>query len=120
VRRIIEASAKDGKVAGTVAVTASSAALACGVCCVLPFALPPAVLGTVGGVLAFFESAYSWMKWVAVLAVSAGWAWVLLQSIQPHRRPAKSTLTVMAFATVAVMLALMWPIFEEPIIALLR
>jgi len=27
---------------------------------------------------------------------------------------------VMAFATVAMMLALMWAIFEEPIIALLR
>ena len=115
-----EASAKDGKIAGTVAATASSAALACGVCCVLPFALPAATVGTLGGVFAFFESAYSWMRWVAVMAVAAGWAWVLLQSARAGQRAAKSTLVVMAFATLAMVLGLMWPMFEEPLTRMLR
>jgi hypothetical protein len=111
-----EASAKDSKVAGTVAATASAAALACGVCCVLPFALPAALLGTFGSAFAFFESAFPWMRWAAVLSVAAGWLWVLLQSNRNGRRPAKSTLAVMALATVAMLIALMWPIFEGPLV----
>lgn len=115
-----EAPAKDSKVAGTVAVTASVTAIACGVCCVLPFTLPAAALGMIGGLLAFFESAFRWVRWAAVLAVGAGWVWVLLQFNQTRRRPAKSTLTIMTLATVALMLALMWPMLEGPLIRLLR
>jgi hypothetical protein len=119
-RRMSHASVKDSKVVGTVATTASVAALTCGVCCVLPFALPATLLGALGGTFAFFESAFPWMRWAAVLSVAAGWAWVLLQSIQTALRPAKSTLMIMGLATIATVLALMWPMFEGPLIRLLR
>lgn len=115
-----ETVANDSKVPSAVAATASLAAVACGVCCVLPFALPAALAGTLGGVFAFFESAFPWMRWAAILSVSAGWLWVLWQSMQTGRRPARSTLLVMSFATVALAVAMVWPMFEGPLIRLLR
>lgn len=115
-----EATTKDSKVPGAVAATASLAAVTCGVCCVLPFALPAALAGTLGGVFAFFESAFPWMRWAAILAVMAGWLWVLWQSLRTGKRPARSTLLVMMFATIALAVAMMWPLLEEPIIRLLR
>ena len=115
-----ETTTNDSKVPGAVAATASLAAVACGVCCVLPFALPAALAGTLGGVFAFFESAFPWMRWAAILAVSAGWLWVLWQSTQTRKRPALSTLLVMLFSTVALVVAMMWPLFEDPLVRLLR
>lgn len=115
-----ETAAPDNKGVATVAATASTAAVACAVCCVLPFALPAALLGTFGGVFAFFERAYPWMKIAAVLAVAAGWLWLLVQSMRTHRRPARSTLIIMTFATAAMTIALLWPTFEDSIISALR
>jgi len=108
------------RTAGAVAATASTAALACGVCCVLPFALPAVMLGSVGGVLAWFIEAHRWMTPVAVLAVLAGWAWVGYQSHRSGRRPAKATLVIMALATIVMALALLWPSFERTITMALR
>ena len=110
----------DKKAASAVAITASGAALACGICCVLPFALPAALLGTFGGVLAIFASAYRWLTPIAVFAVASGWLWVLHQSRSTRRRQARPTLSVMTLATIAMLLALAWPMFEEPLIAMLR
>lgn len=109
-----------GKTAGAVAVTASTAALACGVCCVLPFALPAAMLASVGGVLAWFADAYRWLVPIAVLAVAAGWLWIGWQSWSTKRRPARRTLVVMAFATAMMVIALLWPAFEPILIQLVR
>jgi cytochrome bd-type quinol oxidase subunit 1 len=110
----------DSKAAGAVAVTASSAALACGVCCVLPFALPAAMLTSLGGVFAWFADVYRWMVPLAVLAVAAGWLWVGWQSWSIKRQPARRTLVVMAFATAMMVLALLWPAFEPFILQLVR
>ena len=85
-----EARASGNKAAGVVAVTASTAALACGVCCVLPFALPAAILGSVGGVLAWFADFYRWLAPVALVAVTAGWTWVGYQSWRSRRSPCTS------------------------------
>ena len=115
-----EASAKDSKAVGAVAATASAGALACGVCCILPFALPAALVGSLGGVFAFFEEAFPWMRWAAILSVAAGWLWVLGQSWSTRRRPARSTLITMTFATAAMVIALMWPMFEKPLVGLVR
>ena len=115
-----EPAAKGSKVPVAAAATASAAALACGVCCVLPFALPAALAGTLGGVFALSESAFPWMRWAAIVAVMVGWLWVLSQSLQTGKRPARSTLAVMAFATVALAVAVKWPMFEGPLIRLLR
>ena len=41
------------RAASAIAITAASGAVACGACCVLPFALPAAMLAGFGGLLAF-------------------------------------------------------------------
>jgi hypothetical protein len=115
-----EAKPKGNRAVGAVAATASVTALACGVCCVLPFAIPAAMLGSVGGILAWFSRAYGWLTPVACAAVIAGWLWVAYQSRRSGKRPARSTLLIMAFATVMMVLAYMWPMFEGPFGALLR
>ena len=48
----------------------STTALACGVCCVMPFVLPAAVLALGGGVLAWFASSYRLMTYLSVAAVA--------------------------------------------------
>ena len=111
---------QDNRAVGAVAATASVAALACGVCCVLPLAIPAAMLGSLGGVIAWFSHAYSWMTPVAIIAVIAGWLWVAYQSRQSGKRPARATLIIMVFATLMMMLAYMWPMIEGPIGSLLR
>jgi hypothetical protein len=108
------------KIAGTAAALAATGALACGACCVLPFALPAAMLGVSGGVLAWFGSMKPLMTLVALVAVVVAWAWVALQTIRTHRRPARAMLLTMAAATVLLAAALAWPLFERPLLALLR
>ncbi|ODT43322.1 MAG: hypothetical protein ABS59_23850 [Methylobacterium sp. SCN 67-24] len=115
-----ETRASGNRAAGAVAVTASTAALACGVCCVLPFAVPAVMLGSVGGVVSWFANAYSWLTPIAVLAVVAGWLWIAYQSYSTRRRPARLTLTMMGFATLMMGLALMWPHIEPIAISLVR
>lgn len=112
--------ARDNRAVGTIAATASMAALACGVCCVLPLAIPAAMLGMFGAMIAWFAHAYSWLTPIAVAAVITGWLWVAGQSWRSGKRPAKATLLIMAFATVMMVLAYLWPIFEGPIAGLLR
>jgi len=53
----------------------STTSLACGVCCVLPFALPAAVLTLGGGVLAWFASAYRLMTYLSPLRQVDGYGW---------------------------------------------
>lgn len=108
------------KAAGAVAVTASTAAVACGVCCVLPLALPAVMLASVGGTLALFANAYRWLVPVAMLAVTAGWLWTGWQSLSTKRRPARRTLVLMLFATGMMAIALLWPNIEPVLIAMLR
>ena len=114
----IENKAKRSKLGPAVALV-STTALACGICCVLPFALPAAALALGGSVLAWFANAYTLMTYVAVLAVAAGWIWVAMQSTRTRKRPARATLTTMIGASVILGLALLWPKAEETIISLL-
>lgn len=115
-----DAKPQNDRAVGAVAATASTAALACGVCCVLPLAIPAAMLGSVGGVLAWFASAHRWITPLAIIAVIAGWIWVAYQSRQTRKRPARATLGIMAFATAMMVLAYMWPLLEGPIANMLR
>ena len=111
-----DAAENNNKVAGT----ASTAAVACAVCCVLPLALPAATLATVGGTLALFAGAYRWLAPLAVLAVVAAWIWVGYQSRTSRKRPARSTLVIMVIATAMMVLAMLWPLIESSIVAVLR
>ena|SRR5438477_7490909 len=113
-----EGSGKRNKLGPAVAIV-STTALACGVCCVLPFALPAAILAVGGGVLAWFASAYRLMTYLSVAAVAGGWIWVAIQSARTRKMPARTTLTTMIGATVILLLALLWPKAEGVIVSML-
>ena len=115
-----ETAEQDNRVVGAVAAATSVTALACGGCCVLPLAIPAAMLGSFGAVIAWFADAYAWLTPIAIAAVVAGWLWVAVQSRRSGKRPARATLVVMLVATVMTALACLWPLFEETVEGLLR
>jgi hypothetical protein len=86
----------------------------------LPFALPAAVLAVSGGVLGWLAKATPWAMSIASFAVLAGWTWVVLQTVQTKRLPARSTLLTVGFATLVFAAATVWGHFERDIIHLLR
>jgi uncharacterized membrane protein YozB (DUF420 family) len=106
-------------VRGTAAITAAGA-VACGVCCVLPFALPPALLAASGGVIAWFGSLKPWVTAIAFVAVLGGWLWVAQQTERTRRRPARATLLTMSMSTFLMLAALAWPTLEKPLLHLIR
>lgn len=97
------------------AVTASTAIVACGICCALPFVVPVAMLASAGGILAWFSESSNWLMAVAVAAVASGWIWTGLQSWRARRRPSRSTLWVLSLATVTMAAAWAWPLVEAMI-----
>ena len=108
------------RVAGGAAAVVALGAIACGVCCVLPFALPAAILATSGGVLAWFAGAHGWMTALAAAAVAAAWLWTGLPTFRTRRRPARSTLLTLAIATAILALAVAWPRIEPIVVAWLK
>lgn len=110
----------DGKIPATAATTASLAAVACGVCCTLPFALPAVLAGALGGVFAFFDAAFPWMRGAAIVLVAFGWVSVGWQSFRAGRRPARATMLVMGAASLALSAAIWWPRIENPLLELVR
>lgn len=108
------------KAAGVTAVTLSTGAVACGVCCVLPFALPATVLANTGTLLAWLVSAHVWVTLLAIASVVGAWAWIAWQSRRTGRRPAISTLVMMTASTLLLTIAMLWPLIEKPLIGILR
>lgn len=108
------------QVAGITAATLATGAAACAACCVLPFALPAAVLASAGGLIAVFEHAYRWMTSLATLVVIATWAWLAWQNMRGHRKPSASTVYIMFLASGIVAIAQLWPLIERPVIQALR
>lgn len=106
--------------ASTAATTTAIGAIACGVCCVLPFALPAVALAGTGGVIAWFGQAFWGALYSAGVLVTIAWAWVAVSSIRTRRRPAPSTIRAMLVATVALGVALIWPTLEPHILRALR
>lgn len=104
---------------GTAAITAASA-LACGICCVLPFALPPVLLAASGGVIAWFGSLKPWVTAIAVVAVVGGWIWVAQQSVRLRQRPAQATVITMSLATFLMLAAVAWPSLEKPLVQMIQ
>jgi len=100
--------------------TAAAGALACAACCVLPFALPAAVLASFGGVLAWVDHIHIWVTRFAIVAVVVAWGWIIGQSAKARRMPAATTLYVMLAATALAGTALAWPLLEKPIIRALK
>jgi hypothetical protein len=108
------------KAAGVTAVTLATGAVACGVCCVLPFALPAAVLASTGSLLAMFVKMHLWVTILAILSVAGAWGWIVWQMRRTSRKPALSTLFMMGAATVLLTVAVLWPLLEKPLIRVLR
>jgi hypothetical protein len=59
--------------ASAAAATVAVGAVACGVCCVLPSALPGVVLASSGGVLAAFAQAFWGALYLATVMVGGAW-----------------------------------------------
>ncbi len=81
--------------ASAAAATVAVGAVACGVCCVLPFALPAVMLASSGGVLAVFAQAFWGALYLATVMVGGAWLWVFADTRRTGRRPNRSTLTMM-------------------------
>jgi hypothetical protein len=108
------------KAAGVTAVTLSTGAVACGVCCILPLALPATILASTGAWLAWFVSVHVWVTVLAILSVVGAWGWIAWQSRRTGLRPAKSTLVMMTAATISLTIAVLWPLLEKPLVHVLR
>jgi hypothetical protein len=108
------------KAAGLTALTLSTGAVACGVCCVLPFALPAAVLASTGSLLVMFVKMHVWVTILAILSVAGAWGWIAWQTRRTRRKPATSTLFMMGASTVLLTVAVLWPLLERPLIRMLR
>jgi hypothetical protein len=94
------------RAASVAAVTTAVGAVACGVCCVLPFALPVFAAASAGGALAWIGRAHGIMTVAASTIVVAAWISVGLQSGRARRRPASTTLYAMTLATGVLSLAI--------------
>jgi hypothetical protein len=105
-----------GNTPARVALVCAGMAAACGPACVAPMVLPSIVLAGTGTILAWLADSHSWMTALAAVSVAAAWAWIWLQSRKSGRRPNKSTTYTVGVATVLALLALAWPLFEEPLI----
>lgn len=101
--------------AAKAAVIAAGTAAACTACCVLPFTLPAIVLANIGGILTVLDHAHGWMTWLAIAAVAAAWVWIGRQSLRARVRPTTSTLAVMGFASIVMMLAASWPLLKPAV-----
>ena len=108
------------RLASTAATTTAIGAIACGVCCVLPFAPPAVALAGTGGVIAWFGQAFWGALYTAGALVTLAWTWVAVITFRTKRRPAPSTLRAMLMATVALGVALIWPALEPHIRRALR
>ncbi len=108
------------RLASTAATTTAIGAIACGICCVLPFALPAVALAGTGGVIAWFGQAFWGALYTAGALVTLAWTWVAVITFRTKRRPAPSTLRAMLMATVALGVALIWPTLEPHILRALR
>jgi hypothetical protein len=107
---------RGAKAAGLTAVTLATGAVACGACCVLPFALPAATLAGTGSILALLANAHAWVTGLAILAVIGAWSWVAWQTVRTRRSPAVSTLCVMLVATALLAIAVLWPAFDPHLV----
>lgn len=95
-------------------------AIACGVCCLLPFALPAVAATSAGAFIAAFGATYWWAVTIAVGLAVVGWGWIAWQSIQTGKRAHPNTVRAMLTATVVLGFALSWRYVERYIIGWLK
>jgi cytochrome bd-type quinol oxidase subunit 2 len=108
------------RAASVAALTTAAGAVACGVCCVVSFALPAVAAAGAGGTLAWVGRAHGTMTLIASAIVVAAWISVGFQSRRARKRPASTTLYAIVIATAILALAIVWPRIEPYLIDLLR
>ena len=83
------------RAASTAAARIAVGAVACSVCCVLPFALPAAVIASSGGVLAVLAQAFWGALYLAMVMVGGAWLWVFADTRRAGKGvPNRSTLAM--------------------------
>jgi hypothetical protein len=102
------------------ALTVAAGAVVCGICCVLPFALPAVALASAGGIIASLGAVQFWATVLAASIVAAAWIWIVVQSVNAKAKPARSTLYMMGIATAVLLLALLWSRIEPLIVHALK
>jgi hypothetical protein len=115
-RRTILGTTEPERAASVAALTTATGAVVCGVCCVLPFAFPAVAVAGTGSVLAWFAEAHWWATGLAVVIVGGAWIAVAIQAGHARARPSRATLYMMALATAALLLAVLWPRIEPHVI----
>jgi hypothetical protein len=113
-------SARESRLVSAAAGITAASALACSACCVLPFALPTAIVAISGGTLALFAKIHPLVTLVAFIAVVTSWLWIVSRTLQTRRKPAPATLITMSIATMMLALSMMWPLIEHALFRLLR
>lgn len=101
------------------ATIATTGAILCGVCCVLPFALPAVVVATTGTALAWIGRAHAWVTALAVIATGVAWIWVK-RSGRKGASHTPSTFYAMTAVTALLIVALVWPRIEPALIRAIR
>jgi len=104
------------RAASVAALTTATGAVACGVCCVLPFAFPVVAVAGTGSVLAWLADAHWWATGLAAAIVGGAWIAIGMSARRAQARPSRATLCVMALATAALVLAVLWPRLEPHVI----
>jgi hypothetical protein len=117
--RILKIKAPERTACGA-ALTVAAGAVVCGVCCVLPFALPAVALASAGGIIAWLGRFQFWATVLAAAIVTAAWVWIVVNNGRTKAKPARSTLYMMGIATVVLLLALLWSRIEPFIIHALK
>jgi hypothetical protein len=116
---VLNGTAGASRAASVAALTTAAGAVTCGVCCVLPFALPAVAAASAGGALAWLGRAHGTMTLIASAIVVTAWISVDAQSRRTRSRLASTTLYAMAIATAVLALAIAWPRIEPYLIDLL-
>jgi hypothetical protein len=94
----------------------ATGAVACGVCCVLPFAFPAVAVASTGSLIAWFAGAHTWATAVAAVIVAGAWVSIGFHSHRARKKPSRATLYTMALATAVLVLAVLWPRIEPHVI----
>jgi hypothetical protein len=98
------------------ALTVATGAVACGVCCIVPFAFPAVAAASAGSLLAWFAGAHNAATALATLIVAGAWMSIGFQSHRTRQKVSNATLYTMAIATAVLVVAVLWPRFEPYII----
>jgi hypothetical protein len=97
-------------------VTTAAGAVACGICCVLPFAFPAVAAASTGSVLAWLAGAHKLGNGTGGRNCRRRVDFDWNQSRRARRSPSRATVYMMALATAVLLLAVLWPRLEPHLI----